>query len=731
MKIKVTEKLCSLLQDGMDVHRCAAARALGALQGPRAKEALVAALLDEDADVRVDAAAALALLQDASTAQKLMDNLIGDPDPDVKAAAISMLVAIKYRPVVPLLRALVVSRAEDQVAWDEEEFYTDGWDSWVDIQVAAIKGLAGFAEEDAVDEILAAMDDEEAQDLTEPAFEAFARMGEKGADALIALYQEGDKRLCRRIARAVGGSDNPRLDGLRADLIMDETAAIRAEALGFLEPSDILLTPMFSDADAGVRASVVRHAGAGNLSALNDLITDPDPDVRVEVFKLIAANPAAFSEKEQVKAVKKAIKGDPEAAKHAALALFALKGPKVAKGLTHVLGSEDIPQEFRIGVMETLEKAGDVAVPALLGVAGDPNRQIRLASLTALAGIAMRSPDWPNDAGLGLLSALKGELVLPPEEEAEEETIEPEPEQVAEPDQAELDEIAQEIEESLPLVAEDVAPGSTLHSIMSNLPNEPVNEPEEIILDETQQRLLARTNMRKLAKRKISWETEIAPYLDVQRFAAHLLSQVVQPEVTKALIAALELDIDEETRDAVLFSLAVHGTKTGALPAQLRESMQALLDNPNSDTRVLATRVLGLLPDEDITPLLEALLEHEDQLVRVEAVQALDHRNVAGAAVMAALNDAYVGVGIAAARALARISGDGAVDALVKFSLLDDGTYRRDIGKLLGQYAPVAGAARLLELLNDEDHKTHWLVAIDALAELFQHQAPDETRLVA
>jgi len=61
----------------------------------------------------------------------------------------------------------------------------------------------------------------------------------------------------------------------------------------------------------------------------------------------------------------------------------------------------------------------------------------------------------------------------------------------------------------------------------------------------------------------------------------------------------------------------------------------------------------------------------------------------------------------------------------------NDGTYRRDIGRLLGQYAPVSGAVELLELLNDEDRKAMWLVAIDALAELFKHQDPDQDLLVA
>lgn len=752
MKIKATERLSEILKDGVDVHRCAAARALGVIGGRKATSDLVAALLDEDPDVRSDVATALAEIQDKTTADKLMENLVGDPEADVKKAAIKALVAMRHAPIVPLLRALAVSRSEDQFAWDEEAFYTDGWDAWDDIQLTAIRALGDFQADDAVSEILTAMADELGQDVSEPAFQALAKMGRDGAQALVVFYESGDARLIRRVARAVGKSDNPHLADLFGDMLGDKSPVIRALALENLASDDARLAEMFQDADAAVRAAAVRHHGLANLAILRDLIADAAPEVRTEVFRIIAAHPETFGEKDQVEAVKSAVKGDPTAAKHAALALFALKGPKVAKGFTHVLSNDKIPREFRIGVLETLEKAGEIAVPALLEVAADPDRQLRLSSLTTLANIASNDAVWPNDAGLGLLLALKGELVLPPEEpEAEEvelatdtdpeETTEGTAEataegvagedQAPEPDQAELDEIAREIDESLPLVAEDAAPGSTLHAIMSNQPNVPEAPLEEIILNADQERLLAMTNSRKFSKRKVSWATEVAPFLDVRRFSARLLGQVVNDEVTEALIAALTSDIDEETRQAVLFSLAEHGDRRGQLPGSLHETVTALLDDDNSEIRVLAMRLLGYMPGDTINEQLIALVGHDDPLVRVEAIRALDRRNVDTDALRVALNDSYLGAGIAAARALARISGDDAVDVLVDFAVRNDGIYRRDIGRMLGENAPHKGTARLLDLLNDEDQKVRWLVAIDALAEIFHLQAPDQTLLVA
>ncbi len=719
MKTKARDRLTAILTDGIDVHRCAAARALGSMGLAESVEPLIKALLDEDPDVRTDAAFALGALNDPASAEKLMENLVGDPESDVKRAAIKALIAMRYEPVVPLLRKLAVSRSEEDVAWDEEAFYTDEWDSWIDIQMSAFEGLGVFAPEEAVPEIIEAMLDDEAQDLTEPGLRALARMGEAGALAIIDQYGLGDTRMCRRIVRAVGMSDNPHLDDLRGGMVADVKPEIRRLALENLEATDDRLKPLFGDEDGSVRAAVVKHAGLQNTLLLWDLIKDPDPVVRVEVFKIIKTNPDKFKDEDLEKAVQKAITGDPDAAKQAALALIALKGPEAAKGLLHVLSNAEIPQKFRVGVIEAVEKAGDIAVPALLQAAGDTDRQLRLAALTALAEIASNDPKWPNDAGLGLITGLNGELVLPPEE-VEEEIVEKEPlPEITE-------EIANEIDAELPLVAEKIEPvTSTLDAIKSNVPDAPVEEPEEIILSDETQRMLDLTKRRKLGKRKLSWDTMASPHEDVQRFSARLLGSVVHKDVTDALIATLTQDVDEETRNGALFSLAKHGEKTGTMPAEALAPLQELLKSDVSETRALALRSMGWIKGAEMDAVLEGFLTDSDPLVRVEAVKAMDHRNLATDALINALNDKYQGVGIAAARALARLFGDDSADALVLFAVTNDGTYRRDIGKLLGQYAPDAGAARLLELLADEDQKARWLVAIDALAELFQQ--PDQT----
>ena len=89
---------------------------------------------------------------------RLLDNLLGDPCTGVKLNAIDALSRMRCREVVPWLRRLIKGR-DEAINWDEAEFYEDGWDGWLDIQVKAIEALAALGVEQAVPDIVAAIDD--------------------------------------------------------------------------------------------------------------------------------------------------------------------------------------------------------------------------------------------------------------------------------------------------------------------------------------------------------------------------------------------------------------------------------------------------------------------------------------------------------------------------------------------------------------------------------------------
>lgn len=205
---------------------------------------------------------------------------------------------------------------------------------------------------------------------------------------------------------------------------------------------------------------------------------------------------------------------------------------------------------------------------------------------------------------------------------------------------------------------------------------------------------------------------------------------VVNSEVTNELIAALDTD-DSEMRDALLFSLAEHGETTGALPKEAYAPLMDILENQTVDTRVIAVRALGWVASDDTDEALHKLLTDSEDFIRVEAIRALERLGIADDAVTARLKDSYLGTGIAAAASLAKIRGDEAVYDLVEYAMLNDGTYRKVIGQLLGTYAPEAGVKRLLEVLGDQEYQRSWLVALDALTELFQQPAIAEELKVA
>jgi len=230
---------------------------------------------------------------------------------------------------------------------------------------------------------------------------------------------------------------------------------------------------------------------------------------------------------------------------------------------------------------------------------------------------------------------------------------------------------------------------------------------------------------RAISKKRVALEITVAPHLDVRRFAARLLGDVVHLDVTADLIAALAGE-DVELHHAALHSLVRHGEKLGTLPDAALAPLLRCIGGKNADLRLLALRAFGWLAGERIDATLHGLTSDDDPFIRLEAVRALDLRGVADDRILACLKDDYSGVRLAAASALARHRGPEAVDPLVEFALADDGTYRREVGRLLGAFAREPATRTLLRILGDESRKRTWLVAIDALAEMFQQPEPPE-----
>ena len=197
----VSDTLCDILLSGIDIHRVLAAQALGHIGGEDAIDALIKALLDEDEDVRTDAATALVRLKDPRSNIQLLENLIGDPCPEVKLAAMTALAASGNEEVKPWLLRIFAGR-DEEIYWDEDEFFATGWDDWADMQLNAMNALADLGVEEAVPVIVSTINDNEAQDISDTAMKALSRIGSTGLKALASYCDNKDERL-RRLAASV------------------------------------------------------------------------------------------------------------------------------------------------------------------------------------------------------------------------------------------------------------------------------------------------------------------------------------------------------------------------------------------------------------------------------------------------------------------------------------------------------------------------------------------------
>ncbi len=107
------------LQSENEVVRCLAAKALGHIGSDLAADALVAALMDPDPDVRADAMEALVTCARPRDAAPVCRSLIGDPVQEVKIAALRVLARLGDRESIALIRRLALDRAEDTVSWED------------------------------------------------------------------------------------------------------------------------------------------------------------------------------------------------------------------------------------------------------------------------------------------------------------------------------------------------------------------------------------------------------------------------------------------------------------------------------------------------------------------------------------------------------------------------------------------------------------------------------------
>ncbi|MCP4383104.1 MAG: hypothetical protein GY798_17060 [Hyphomicrobiales bacterium] len=720
----VSDELCrvlkGILSDGNDVHRCLAARALGRIGAPAAVEPLIAALLDEDEDVRTDAAEALSELADPRAARQLLENLLGDPCTAVKLAAIETLAKLNDKQAIPWLRRIVNGR-DEEIVWDEEEFFVDGWNDWVDIQIKAVEALSVLNAGEAVSDIVAAIRDEDAQDMTEAAFGALRRMGSPGIEALAGFLDEGSTRLRRRAAAALATADVEEATVPLARAFADPSAEVRSAAMHARAarfPADGRLATLLSDPDAAVRAEAVRLYGWRYPDQLASLVDDASESVQVAALTALAGLEEYSSDEALLTSLHAKLgDGTAEVAAASARALAAIAPQATVDALISLLADADRTVGVRLGALHGLAMlGGQRPVAALIGVIDDAARAIRLETMSALARLARADAAWPNAAGRALISALRGEYA--PEvgddttdhgaaapEEPREEDREPGPATEAEGDA-----------ESFPT--------STLSAILSDVPEAAklVGLPEEGIE-------LTATDMERLAlakgikgKRRMALAPKVVLHDDIRRFAARVLGDLGRAEVAQELAVAVN-DGNAELRLAAADSLARIGAHLHPYPPAVTDALMAAANSADRNLKLLVIRALGAADGEAVTALLTKHVRDEDSFVRTEAVRALARLGEVGTEVEALLDDPDPSVRLSAAKAVAGAGGAGAVERLVDFAFSFEGYHGRDAARLLRDLDSTRANALFIDVLRDPERKRFWSVSIEALEELNRSQA--------
>ena len=728
----VLNRLSGILRDGVDIHRCAAATALGKINAPDAVEALIEALRDEDEDVRTDVSAALMRIRDPRAATQLLENLIGDPCGEVKVAAIETLTRMKHDPVVPWLRKIVLSR-DPEIVWDDDGYYADGWDDWADMQVKAIEALAKFGCEEAVPDIVAAMQDEMGQDLTDVGFRNLVKLGAPGIAAAAAALDAPNEKLRRRVVRYLAQSDAPAARDALVKALKDKAPDVReaaAIALAERDPATPELVALFEHPSKQMRELVVRLCGAAKPELLVAGLNDKAISVRRAVLALVAERPDLMARQEIAAVAAKYLAGEaPKTAVVAAAALAAVDPEQAVDALAAQLADHQRFPEVRIAALRNLIRLDDAKViEELAGCVGDPVRQIRLEALAGLAKKAAQDSTWPNLAGDVLMAALDSDV------EAE----------VVATDEPELPDPAEEIlaanagANDLPQpMAPDAAPrkaqpdagaNSTLEAILGadSAELQAVRlGTDKVELSPKDLEFLGLAQ-RKLKKRKLDPIPTIAAPLDAKRYAARVLGGVPRDGVAEALAARVQ-GADIELALNALDSLVRIGSALNEFSEPVELVLVGVLNGKDENRRLLALRALAETGSQRTEHAVRVALDDANSFLRLEAVRAIartgkiDHQRMG-----AMLDDPDSSVRLAAAETLA---GDAAaepsdaLDRLANFTFAFEGYHHREAARLLRRVDPVGASRRYLNVLVEDERKREWQVAISALGEVNEAEA--------
>lgn len=433
---------------GEDVVRCAAASALGATCAPEAAPHLVAALLDEDPDVRADAMTGLASCARREDAEAIRRSLQGDPVKEVKIAAIEALARLADPAGEPLVRALAISRADNAaddvaqnagedaaedaperaVAWEDEAGL---WDDWLDVQVVAIEALGRMGDRAAIDVLLAARADEMGQELDTAVFKALVAIP-GGAATVLGFVRDPEPKVRERAAAALAAAEREMVAPLVDLLLDDPSPALRRLGVAVADPAAPALAATLremalADLDPPTRVAAMRRLPAPDEAILRTAIASPHEGVAAAALQIWAERGVGADEDLRANAEGwLATAGAPLAIASAKL-LASAPPAHALRAWSAAAQDASRPLEARVEATRLLggllggllNGASDAAVmaealAALRVLMVDRARQVRLAALSALAA----NPSVREATAL-LTAAMLGRIAPPRERDGD------------------------------------------------------------------------------------------------------------------------------------------------------------------------------------------------------------------------------------------------------------------------------------------------------------------------
>jgi len=413
---KTTETLCQLLQNGDEADRCYALRTLGIIGGEESVPALIERLRDEDIDVCVDAAEALGRIGSRQAVPALVESMENDPNGEICTAIVQALGRIGDQQSLDALRKVATERPES-MEWD------DDWDTWWDVQLAAVKALGQAGDPSATELLIGILQDENQQDIESELLHALALIPGSGTEFLMQQLQRSDnpEQLRRRCASALGrAATTDELVKALGRALKDPQAEVRIAAIRSLAGHGAnhylrALLLLLRDPDADVRTAaltaVTELAGQSAYSSelqreLMSLLDDPDSQVRHTLFDTLAATAARDPlDRETIdKVVANLDDAQAETATAACRLLGRAGNPSVIADLMRILdnrsGHPMVRREAALS-MGLLAEPADTVMQSLSRAVGDPEQAVRLAALTALMEMDDDSPLPAMDAAAG------------------------------------------------------------------------------------------------------------------------------------------------------------------------------------------------------------------------------------------------------------------------------------------------------------------------------------------